>query len=138
MNNIEIRKKRKELGLTQEDLAKKLGVSLKTISNYEKGEVIPSSKQELLQEILNKKEELHVIKEPTETYNKGNGTLKKIEDIRENIAEREKIISFSTEQSIIEHQKQIIKLLEVQIEVLQKSIEDMIFEQKIINEHNKN
>ena len=44
MNNLEIKKKRKELGFTQEELAKKLGVSLKTISNYEKGEVIRINK----------------------------------------------------------------------------------------------
>ena len=45
MNALEIKEKRKKLGLTQDELAKKLGVSLKTISNYEKGEVIPESKK---------------------------------------------------------------------------------------------
>ncbi|OCB78005.1 LexA family transcriptional regulator [Flavobacterium crassostreae] len=53
MKGIEIRNKRKELGLTQKDLAIKLGVSHNTISNWEKGEVIPLSKENLLNNFVN-------------------------------------------------------------------------------------
>lgn len=52
MNAEEIKKRRKILKLTQTDLAKKLGVSLKTIQNYESGEVIPDSKNALLHAVL--------------------------------------------------------------------------------------
>lgn len=52
MNAEEIKKRRKILKLTQTDLSKKLGVSLKTIQNYEAGEVIPDSKSELLRTVL--------------------------------------------------------------------------------------
>lgn len=52
MNAEDIRKMRKTLKMTQTDLSKKLGVSLKTIQNYEAGEVIPDSKKELLRMVL--------------------------------------------------------------------------------------
>ncbi|WP_339889766.1 XRE family transcriptional regulator [uncultured Flavobacterium sp.] len=53
MKGIEIRSKRKQLGLTQKELADKLGVSHNTISNWEKGEVIPNSKDSLIDSFLN-------------------------------------------------------------------------------------
>lgn len=52
MNAEEIRKRRKILKITQTELSKRLGVSLKTIQNYEAGEVIPDSKRELLRTVL--------------------------------------------------------------------------------------
>jgi len=53
MNNLYLKLKRKELGLTQLGLAKKLGVDRMTIINYERGRVIPESKVKLLNIILN-------------------------------------------------------------------------------------
>ncbi len=53
-----IRQKRKKLGLTQDQLAKKLGVSKRTIINYEKGEKIPDSKSELLHSIFSSDEKV--------------------------------------------------------------------------------
>tara|TARA_B100000378_G_scaffold70854_1_gene54069 strand:- start:4995 stop:5630 length:636 start_codon:yes stop_codon:yes gene_type:complete len=57
MTGDRIRINRKKLGLTQDQLAKKLGVSKRTIINYEKGETIPDSKSELLHQILFKSED---------------------------------------------------------------------------------
>ncbi|WP_440881441.1 helix-turn-helix domain-containing protein [Tenacibaculum sp. C7A-26P2] len=57
MNASEIKKRRKELGLTQEQLAKKIGITKRTIINYEKGEFIPESKVKLLHSILSNKNE---------------------------------------------------------------------------------
>lgn len=48
MDAQEIKRLRESLGLTQADLAKRIGVSLKTITNYETGGGIPASKQEIL------------------------------------------------------------------------------------------
>ncbi|MBK5721310.1 helix-turn-helix domain-containing protein [Dysgonomonas sp. Marseille-P4677] len=49
MTGKEIKKKRKELKLTQEELAKILGVDRKTIGNYENDHVsIPETKSEML------------------------------------------------------------------------------------------
>lgn len=127
MNNINIKENRKKLGLTQSDLAEKIGVTLKTIQNYEKGETIPVSKLALLHNVLNQKD-THKVEEPPEVYSLNSGTYKKIEEVEEVIKEREKIISLSKDNSVIEHQKEIIKLLKVQIDLLKKSLQNKINE----------
>lgn len=48
----DIKQLRAILGLTQKDLALKIGTSIKTIANYEAGTVIPSGKQSLLKGLL--------------------------------------------------------------------------------------
>ena len=53
MNSLDLKLKRKKLGMTQLDLAKRLGVDRMTIINYENGRVIPESKVKLLNIILN-------------------------------------------------------------------------------------
>lgn len=53
MNALEIKKYRKKLNLTQLELAKKIGVSLKTVSNYENGGSIPDTIKQLLRIVLN-------------------------------------------------------------------------------------
>lgn len=45
MISDEIRKARKAKGITQEDLAKKLGINRATVSKYESGAVVPSVEQ---------------------------------------------------------------------------------------------
>ncbi len=52
MEAIEIKKNRKRLGLTQDQLGKLIGVTALTIANYEKGKVIPDSKTILLYNVL--------------------------------------------------------------------------------------
>lgn len=52
MRGEEIKKKRNELKLTQEELGKILGVDKRTIINYEKGGIIPDSKSELLHNFI--------------------------------------------------------------------------------------
>lgn len=52
MTSLEIKEKRKKLKLTQLELAKMLGVSLKTISNYENGGPIPEQAMNLLRIVL--------------------------------------------------------------------------------------
>jgi transcriptional regulator with XRE-family HTH domain len=106
MNALEIKKRRKELGLNQEDLAKKLGVSLKTISNYENGEVIPETKQALLLEILSN----NTLEEPISVYKKtGISFEEKIKQVEEKIKNTEEVIK---------HNQEIIKLLRFQIEII--------------------
>lgn len=48
MTALELKENRKRLKLTQEELAKEVGVDRRTIINYEQGEVIPESKVKLL------------------------------------------------------------------------------------------
>ena len=52
MNGLEIKKARKKLGLTQEDLAEIMKVSVNTIYNYENGSNIPKNKATILRKIL--------------------------------------------------------------------------------------
>jgi DNA-binding XRE family transcriptional regulator len=52
MNALELKSRRKEKKLTQDQLAELLGVDRRTIINYEKGEVIPESKVKLIDIVL--------------------------------------------------------------------------------------
>lgn len=52
MTAEEVKTLRNLLGLTQQELAEKIGVSFRTIQNYEAGGVIPPAKQKLLSGML--------------------------------------------------------------------------------------
>lgn len=123
MNALEIRKKRKELKLTQSQLAEMLGVSLKTISNYEKGEVIPQSKKELLHKILNEEISNNLVSEPVSEYVKLTGYEKKIQELEERIAEIKEIIKLFKGQKPNEekHYTEMIRLLSIQIELVKEA-----------------
>lgn len=123
MNALEIKKKRKELGLTQADLAKSLGVSLRTVSNYEKGEVIPETKQGLLHTILSN----NSTKEPEAIYHKTNPYNKRIADVQDKIEEIDKIIGLAKEtsdQQTVLHYTELKKLLEKQIQLIEIAKKD--------------
>ena len=53
MSDIDIKALRKQLGLTQEELAKRLGVHARTVQNWESGTLIPDSKRKLLRLFTN-------------------------------------------------------------------------------------
>lgn len=120
MNALEIRENRKRLGLTQKELAKKIGVSLKTISNYEKGEVIPESKKALLHKVLTTIEAGQV-EEPASNYQKLKNYDELAEKNLEKIREIEKIIELArinNNNSLINHYNDIIKLLKTQNDLI--------------------
>lgn len=52
MNDLDIKEIRKKLGLTQAELAKRLGVDPKTVQNWEYGKKIPESKHGILRSLL--------------------------------------------------------------------------------------
>ena len=54
---IEIREIRKRLGMTQEELAKRLGVSTRTVQNWEQGGVIPATSKDAIARVLGGAEE---------------------------------------------------------------------------------
>jgi DNA-binding XRE family transcriptional regulator len=101
MNSLELKELRKKQGLTQQQLANLIGVSLKTVQNYEKGEVIPETKHEILRNVLNPM----VINEPNTEY---------------------KIIQTNCEEKLqnaikeIELKNEIIELLKEKIHLLKK------------------
>lgn len=53
MSDIDIKAFREKIGLTQEELAKKLGVHARTVQNWESGTKIPESKRTLLRVFMN-------------------------------------------------------------------------------------
>ena len=62
MSDLDVKKIRVNLDLSQADLAKRLGVSLRTIQNWESGETIPKTKHEILRslwQVPNKEEEFN-------------------------------------------------------------------------------
>lgn len=66
MNAERVKELRALLGLTQKELAEKIGVSLKTITNYETGGVIPDSKQQLLLSLKKEASKITTIEETPE------------------------------------------------------------------------
>ncbi|WP_106791686.1 helix-turn-helix transcriptional regulator [Aquimarina sp. Aq78] len=63
MNSLEVKNNRKKYNLTQGQLAKMIGVSKKTIANYEAGETIPNTKRVILHRVF---DELKQNKQETE------------------------------------------------------------------------
>ena len=54
---IDVRAIREKVGISQEEFAKLLGVSSRTVQNWERGKTIPDSKREMLRKIANDKAE---------------------------------------------------------------------------------
>ena len=52
MSDLDIRNIRKKLKISQTELSKLLGVSLRTVQNWEAGETIPKTKHEILHNLL--------------------------------------------------------------------------------------
>ena len=128
MNALQIKKNRKELGLTQKELAGLVGVSTQTINGYENGKEIPSTKYQILEKVLkvetsNILKETEIISDNLIEYNI------QIEKIKEKIVEHEKIIILAkNNHTLFIHHTEMVKLLKIQIE--------MILEAKI--NHQKN
>ena len=53
-NALDIKKFRKKYNLTQQELAEILGISFRTVQNYESGRAIPKNKHALLNEVFTK------------------------------------------------------------------------------------
>lgn len=122
MNALEIKEGRKKLGFTQAELAKKLGVSVKTISNYENGEVIPESKMDLLHSILSN----NTLNEAATEYHNPNVFREKLIELQEKIKAREDYLLDlknikPTNSSKIEHQKEIINILKMRLDLMMNS-----------------
>ena len=101
MNGKEIKKIRKNLGLTQKQLAEYLGVHYLTVLNYEKGKTIPQSKGVILQTLAKK----HNIKDFAGNCNvNGNQNINGTQ--------------------IVSDQSQEIKMLKEKNELLQETIKD--------------
>jgi transcriptional regulator with XRE-family HTH domain len=107
MNNIELKELRNKSKITQEELAKLCNVSLRTIQNWEGGNIeIPKSKEKMLDNIFKKI--------PNNTiYNSGDNSINTINNDLSN--QLNELISIQKEyQAMIkEKDKQISDLLEI-------------------------
>lgn len=118
MYNLNIKELRKKKGWSQDTLAKKLGVSRQTIVNYEKGEVIPESKKELLYNILQDITE-NIVQESSTDYQILPGYQRKIFETELEIQEYEKTIELKKSlKEDYSHEKNIINILRQRIKVL--------------------
>lgn len=121
MNALDIKKRRKELKLTQQKLADLIGVSLKTVSNYENDGIIPESKKALLHRILYDNE-VALLHEVPEIYVKKTGYEEKISNLEDLIKEHEAIIDLVKDNDIkINHHTEMIKLLHTQIDIIKEA-----------------
>lgn len=53
MNDLKITEIREKLSMTQEEFAAKVGVSVRTVQNWESGGVIPSTSRKKIQDLMN-------------------------------------------------------------------------------------
>lgn len=68
MEGIDVKKIREKLGLTQTELADKIGVSRGTIVNYENGGVIPESKRSILNNLIDSSKQIMNNAKPLEDF----------------------------------------------------------------------
>ncbi len=72
MSDLEVKNIRKNLKISQTDLARLLGISLRTVQNWEAGEKIPNTKHEMLRSLTNDYKRLKPTKEEEFEYKFGN------------------------------------------------------------------
>lgn len=72
MNSEEVYFIRTKLGETQEVFAKSVGVSIRTVQNWEAGSAIPKSKHAFLRNLLLIEKQNDIVNEPSEVYGKNN------------------------------------------------------------------
>lgn len=108
MNNLEIKKIRKELRLTQESLAKKLEVSKSLVQKWESGERIPDdyiiSELRKIYKLAQKQTQKNILNEDQQNYLTGRD--KKIAEYREEIESIKEEITFWEQKKIENPEKE--------------------------------
>jgi transcriptional regulator with XRE-family HTH domain len=122
MKDLNIKDLRNEKGFSQSELARRIGVSRQTIVNYEKGEVIPESKKELLYNILLDIPVLFVNKKGEEYTPTLKGYTNKVSEIEEEIKIRLGTIKILKNQNKdFSHEINMIELLKKQINLIKSA-----------------
>ena len=111
MNDLDIKKIREKLGISQEQLAEMVGVHPRTVQNWESGSTIPKSKHAILRDLVLKPQRYA---EGGQQKNQGNDATLKSADV-EMQSELSKMIDLlaSKEMSLQKTQEHIDKLLEI-------------------------
>ena len=109
MSDLEIKQIRKNLKISQTELAKMLGVSLRTIQNWEAGETIPNTKHEILRNLLSN--------EQVNEISKINISINKTENISNDLSD---IDLLKKENTLIKNEVSVYKeLAEARLEVIE-------------------
>jgi len=122
MNGLYLKERRKNIGLTQEELAKRIGATRKTINSYENGASIPEAKAKLIDFILKERENM-IISKPDVTICNENVTdsgqinNSNVNSMGCNVSTGADIVKQLSNQ-LAEKDKQIDKLIEIIISKL--------------------
>jgi DNA-binding XRE family transcriptional regulator len=127
MKAIDIKEIRKKFGWRQDELAEKIGVSRKTITNYETGGVIPESKKVLLLSLLSntvlETASEFIPRAPMDSFDR------KIREVKEKINSRNEIIQLlNGKVDEIKHHQEMIDLYYTQIEIITAAQKDFNLE----------
>jgi DNA-binding XRE family transcriptional regulator len=127
MKAINVKEIRKKFGWRQDELAEKIGVSRKTITNYETGGVIPESKKVLLLSLLSNT----VLETASEFIPRAqmDSFDRKIREVKEKINSRNEIIQLlNGKVDEIKHHQEMIDLYYTQIEIITAAQKDFNLE----------
>ena len=111
MNDLDIKKIRKKLGISQEQLAEMVGVHPRTVQNWESGSTIPKSKHAILRDLILKPQRYAGGGEQTNV----NGNNINGNNVTINPADMDKLLEILSmkEASLVKAQEHIDKLLEI-------------------------
>jgi DNA-binding XRE family transcriptional regulator len=127
MKAIDVKEIRKKFGWRQDELAEKIGVSRKTVTNYETGGVIPESKKVLLLSLLSntvlETASEFIPRAPMDSFDR------KIREVKEKINSRNEIIQLlNGKVDEIKHHQEMIDLYYTQIEIITAAQKDFNLE----------
>lgn len=119
MNDLDVRKIREKLGVSQEALAEMIGVHPRTVQNWESGTTIPKSKHAILRELVIKPQQYAGGEQSNVNGNNINGNNVTVNNQPDTIEKLLDILAMK-EASLAKAQEHIDKLLEIIGNITQK------------------
>lgn len=119
MNDLDIRKIREKLGVSQESLAEMIGVHPRTIQNWESGSTIPKSKHAILRDLVIKPQQYAGGEQSNGNGNNINGNNVTVNNQPDTIEKLLDILAMK-EASLAKAQEHIDKLLGIIGNITQK------------------
>lgn len=119
MNDLDIRKIREKLGVSQESLAEMIGVHPRTIQNWESGSTIPKSKHAILRDLVIKPQQYAGGEQSNVNGNNINGNDVTVNNQPDTIEKLLDILAMK-EASLAKAQEHIDKLLGIIGNITQK------------------